>query len=187
MTTACWVVGLLALAVAPWCLRREVPTRAVAPRVRVRFWWQRRRPEPRVDPAVALDILAAAISAGAPIPVALGALGAAMPPAQGVTLSRAAAVLELGGEWEAAWQGAGQDLAPIARSLGPAWSDGVAPGDLLEQAAATIRSRRLGAAKDAAARLGVRLVLPMGVCLLPAFVLLGIVPVLLSAGGALLF
>ena len=38
----------------------------------------------------------------------------------------------------------------------------------------------------AAARLGVRLVLPLGLCLLPAFVLLGIVPFVLSLGGRLL-
>lgn len=36
------------------------------------------------------------------------------------------------------------------------------------------------------ARLGVRLVLPLGLCLLPAFVLLGIVPFVLSLGGRLL-
>ena len=177
------LVALSALAVAPWCTRRRFPGYDVASRS-VR---RRTAAGSRVDPAVALDIVAAAISAGAPVPVALGALGAAMPPKQGSVLNRAAAVLELGGDWDAAWEGAGQDLDPIARALRPAWSDGVAPGELLEQAAASIRSRRLGAAKDAAARLGVRLVLPMGVCLLPAFVLLGIVPVLLSASGALLF
>ncbi|WP_418606028.1 hypothetical protein [Georgenia sp. SUBG003] len=41
-------------------------------------------------------------------------------------------------------------------------------------------------AQEAAARLGVRLVLPLGLCFLPAFVLLGLVPVVLAAGGAVL-
>lgn len=133
-----------------------------------------------------LDILAAAIAAGASVPSALAALGVAMPGEHGEELRRAGAVLELGGDWEAAWAEAGAELTPVARALRPAWLDGVAPEDLLAQAAASIRARRLDAAKDAAARLGVRLVLPMGACLLPAFVFLGIVPVLLSAGGAFL-
>ena len=39
---------------------------------------------------------------------------------------------------------------------------------------------------EAAGRLGVRLVLPLGLCHLPAFILIGVVPVLLSTGVALL-
>lgn len=176
------VVVLAALAVLPWWVRR--PVHRGRPRARSRR--RDRGGQVGVDAAVALDILAAAISAGASVPTALAALGASMPPAQGLVLRRAAAVLELGGDWEAAWAEAGGEFAPVARALQPAWVDGVAPEELLAQAAASIRARRLDAAKDAAARLGVRLVLPMGACLLPAFVLLGIVPVLLSAGGAFL-
>lgn len=176
------LTALIVLAVLPWSLRRPARGR------RSRRWRAGRSgsSQPRVDPAVALDILAAAISAGAAVPSALAALGTALPGAQGEVLRRVAAVLELGGDWEAAWAEAGTEFTPMARALRPAWVDGVAPEDLLSQAAASIRARRLDAAKDAAARLGVRLVLPMGVCLLPAFVLLGIVPVLLSAGGAFL-
>jgi len=45
---------------------------------------------------------------------------------------------------------------------------------------------RRSAARTAAARLGVRLVLPLGACFLPAFVLIGLVPVLLALGIDLL-
>ncbi|HHW83721.1 MAG TPA: secretion system protein, partial [Actinomycetales bacterium] len=36
------------------------------------------------------------------------------------------------------------------------------------------------------ARLGVRLVLPLGTCYLPAFVLVGVMPVILATGGQFL-
>jgi pilus assembly protein TadC len=43
-----------------------------------------------------------------------------------------------------------------------------------------LRRRRNREAEKRAAALGVRLVIPLGACALPAFVCLGVVPVLLS-------
>ena len=40
--------------------------------------------------------------------------------------------------------------------------------------------------REAAERLAVRLVLPLGLCHLPAFIILGIVPVVVGAGADLL-
>ena len=49
----------------------------------------------------------------------------------------------------------------------------------------TRRSRGRELAGDkAAAELGVRLSLPLALCLLPAFVLIGVVPLLIAVGGA---
>ena len=187
-------LALLVLASLPWTMRRPVTARPqVRPGARRRWlaWvWRvlRLRVDPapaRVDLAVVLDVLEAAIAAGASVPAAIEALGAALPADQGRPLRRAAAALQLGAGWAQAWSGDGHDLEVVARALQPAWTDGVAPGPLLRQAAATIRARRGAAAREAAARLGVRLVLPLGLCLLPAFILLGLVPVLLSTGGDL--
>ena len=139
----------------------------------------------RIDVAVLADVLRAAIDAGASIPTALMAMGAAVPGPQGRQFSRVAATLRLGGDWDAAWEHAEGDLRRLAGVLQPAWDDGVAPAALLRHAANDIRRRRAAAAREAAARLGVRLVLPMGLCWLPAFVLLGLAPVLLSTGGSL--
>jgi len=52
----------------------------------------------------------------------------------------------------------------------------------LEAILVTARS----AAREAAGRLGVRLVLPLGLCFLPAFILIGLVPVILSLAAGLL-
>ena len=68
----------------------------------------------------------------------------------------------------------------MSEVLAPAWSEGADPAPLLEQLARSIRANRKAIAKAASARLSVQLVLPVGLCLLPAFILVGVVPVLVS-------
>ncbi|TDE89252.1 secretion system protein [Occultella glacieicola] len=197
MSPAWLAAALLVLASLPWAVRRPRvahapparPGPATEPGERGRFrWWrgQRRPTDPVVDPAVVLDLLDATLAAGVSIPAALDALGQALPATQGEPLRRVAGALRLGADWDQAWQGTDDSWAAVSRALAPAWCDGVAPGAGLRQAAEGIRARRGASAREAAARLGVQLVLPLGLCLLPAFVLLGLVPVLLSTGVDLL-
>lgn len=166
------------LAVVPWLGRRRPPARPSA------------RPAPApapVDVAVLLDLAAAAMAAGASVPTALQGLGRAVgDDPTGRALRSAGVALVLGAPWAQAWSGAPAPALELAHALEPAWADGAAPGPVLARAAEAVRARREQRAREDAARLGVRLVLPLGLCYLPAFVLLGIVPVLLSAGGTLL-
>jgi Flp pilus assembly protein TadB len=133
-----------------------------------------------VEPAVLLDLVDGACQAGVGVPQALDAVGAATGGTAGADLRRAARRLTLGAPWAAAWHGCGPELRPVARALRPAWEDGVPPGALLRGAAESVRRARDARAAEAAARLGVRLVVPLGLCHLPAFVLVGLVPVLSS-------
>ncbi|MBE1876944.1 type II secretion system F family protein [Myceligenerans sp. TRM 65318] len=143
----------------------------------------RDRPRDReIDVRVVLDLLAAALGAGAGVPRALGAVGHAAGGNHGTALRAAADALVLGAGWEQAWAGTSEVLAPVRRALRSAWIDGAAPGAALRAAGEELRRDRSAAARTAAARLGVRLVLPLGCCYLPAFVLVGIVPVLLALG-----
>ncbi|MBO0609626.1 type II secretion system F family protein [Myceligenerans salitolerans] len=139
-----------------------------------------------LDAQVVLDLLASALRAGAGVPRALGAVGHAAGGRYGIALRGAADALVLGARWEQAWAGAPDALAPVRRALRAAWVDGVAPGEALRAAGQEMRRERSAAARTAAARLGVRLVLPLGCCYLPAFVLVGLVPVLLALGIDLL-
>ncbi|WP_154796897.1 type II secretion system F family protein [Occultella kanbiaonis] len=199
MSPAWLAAVLMVLAAVPWALRR-VPL-AYAPSARPttaasrtgepahsRLPLRRRHREsgPVVDPAVVLDLLDAALTAGVSIPAALDALGHALPAEQGEPLRRVAGALRLGADWDQAWLGVDDGWAAVSRALAPAWCDGVAPGAGLRQAAEGVRARRGASAREAAARLGVQLVLPLGLCLLPSFILLGLVPVLLSTGLDLL-
>lgn len=76
------------------------------------------------------------------------------------------------------------------RASGPVWqvlheADRLGSGAqaLLLAAAATERERALAGLERAAERLGIRILVPLGVCVLPSFVLLGVVPVLIAVMG----
>jgi hypothetical protein len=142
--------------------------------------------QPGVDVQVVLELVAAALRSGAGVPRALEATGAAVGGADGVVLTRAAHALVLGAVWERAWTGVPGELDPMVRALRGAWLDGAAPGEALQAAGEEVRHERRATTRTAAARLGVRLVLPLGTCYLPAFVLVGLVPVLLALGIDLL-
>lgn len=138
-----------------------------------------------VSPALLLELVDAAVSTGAALPRALGAVAVALPGEQGDALARVASSLELGATWDIAWASA-PGLLDTRRALAVAWETGAAPGPALGAAADRLRRESRSQAREAAARLGVHLVLPLGVCFLPAFVLLGLAPVVLSFAGALL-
>ena len=146
---------------------------------------RRERPGDRTSVAVVLDLLEVALAAGVPVPRALDAVGRAVGGTEGAALVRVAAALGLGAAWGRAWAGAPAGLAPVGELLGPSWSAGAPPGPALRRGAQSVRRARRRAAREAAGRLGVRLVLPLGVCFLPAFVLLGLVPVVLSLASGL--
>ncbi|QHC54915.1 tight adherence protein B [Rathayibacter tanaceti] len=57
---------------------------------------------------------------------------------------------------------------------------GVPAGRLLRSEAALTRTRAASGARERAARLGVTLMLPLGACVLPAFLLLGVAPMVVS-------
>lgn len=142
----------------------------------------------RVDPSVLLELIAGALSAGLPLGRAAGIVAAsadertAQDPAI-ISLSRFAASLS-GGIPSAL---AARHLDPTLRVLGQSAllseSAGADLARVLRSAAADARRGRARDAEAAAARLAVRLVLPTGIALLPAFVLLGIIPTVASMLG----
>jgi pilus assembly protein TadC len=167
------------------------------------WWWSvrprlaaiTRSPEPRrrgsdvepvdVDVAVLLALLEAATASGAGLPRALAAVGRAIGGADGRSMERASAALVMGAGWDVAWTGAGRRLGPVIASLRATWTTGAAPGPALRAGAVQVRRERRTVAREAAGRLAVRLVIPLGLCFLPAFILIGLVPVMVSLGSAL--
>jgi pilus assembly protein TadC len=178
--------ALLAAATLPWWWtgpRRRLP--AVTHRVREEGGAAPVRDLVVVDVVALLGLLDTAVVSGAGLPRALAAVGQAVGGADGAVLARAGAALVLGAGWETAWSGAPERLVPVVRCLSATWSSGAAPGPALRAAAHALQRDRRTAAREAAGRLGVRLVLPLGLCFLPAFVLIGLVPVLVSVGAQL--
>lgn len=153
--------------------------------------WRALRADPttalaEVDSALLLDLLAAALAAGAAPTAALAVVGDAVGGARGAALRRVADLLVLGAEPDRAWGGAGRELADVRRCLQLAGATGAPVAGLLRQAADERRRAAHSDAVAAAARLGVRVVLPLGLCALPGFAALGVAPVVLGLAGTLL-
>jgi len=134
---------------------------------------------------VLLDLVAAVLQAGAPVTTALRVVAQAAaaqgdgPAGQGLLrlAERHDLALDGVGRSEASWVAALDEALLLARE------SGVAVAPLLGAAAAQERRRQAAEARAGAARLGVRVVLPTGLCLLPAFVLLTIVPLVMALLG----
>ncbi|MCA1721019.1 MAG: type II secretion system F family protein, partial [Actinobacteria bacterium] len=76
-------------------------------------------------------------------------------------------------------------LAPAARLLARAAEGGAPVADTVARLAQDARAVARAAGEQAARRVGVLVVAPLGLCFLPAFVLLGVVPVVLGLAGPL--
>ena len=85
--------------------------------------------------------------------------------------------------WDGAWNGAG--LAALEKALRLPWERGAHAGPLLAAVADGESLKRRRAAQVAAGELAVRLTMPLAVCLLPAFVVVGRVPLLVALIGGL--
>jgi pilus assembly protein TadC len=141
-------------------------------------WWRRRSVvDDRTLPGV-LDLLAVGLRAGAAPGPALVAAAAAADPALRTVLVDVGGHLSLGVEPGRAWAAAGATptLAAVAVLAERSGASGARLADSLTATALTLREDALASGRRAAARVGVWTVLPLGLCFLPAFVLLGVVP-----------
>lgn len=129
-----------------------------------------------LDPALAMDMLAALMGSSGSLYAALDALGTYLPGCQ--PLRKVATQLHVGVDWDTAWAEANQDprLAELSQELKFIHVSAVPSASVLQASASTLRRNRKRKAEQLAAELAIRLVLPMGICLLPAFICLGVIP-----------
>ncbi|WP_028648507.1 type II secretion system F family protein [Nocardiopsis sp. CNT312] len=134
------------------------------------------------DLPVAVGLLAAGVRAGATVPSCLAAVARSVEAPLGGELAVVAEQLRLGADPTAAWRRPAlpEPLAAVGRDLARAADTGSPVADLLDRHAADLRRAARGRALARMERLGVLVVAPLGLCFLPAFVLIGIVP--LAAG-----
>lgn len=130
---------------------------------------------------VLCDLVGAGLRGGQGVPGVLRSLGESVEEPGYVRVARE---LLLGGTWAEAWDPIPESGELLEQSLQPGWEDGIAPTALLAQAARDARRRSASEAREAAEKLAVRLTLPLGGLLLPAFVFLGLVPVFFSLMGS---
>ena len=142
------------------------------------------------DLPLALDLLSACLTGGAALPVAVRAVGDALPGPCGRRLGQVAAALDVGSPGAEAWAhlvDEHDDLSgAAARALTRAGEGGAPVADAVARLAAESRELARSRGVEAAERAGVVAVAPLGLCFLPAFVLLGVVPVVAGLVGPLL-
>lgn len=133
---------------------------------------------PPVDTALVLELLAAQLRAGLAPLAALGTLAEAL---NSRPLHTVCQRLQMGSNWGSAWSGsAAGTFGELRDALAPAYTGGAPSTALLLSLADAHRLNERRAAERAAGKLSVALVVPLGLCSLPAFICLGIVPILIS-------
>ncbi|MEU2395259.1 type II secretion system F family protein [Streptomyces sp. NPDC007369] len=161
-------------------------------------WWLRRRTPGRADGAgaeeaerqlpFAADLLAACLAAGAGPVEAAEAVGESLGGPVGERLALAGAEVRLGGEPGAAWgrlariPGAGALAACLERAA----RTGAPAAEPVARLATALREERSRQAGARAQRAAVLVTAPVGLCFLPAFLAVGVAPVVIGMASGLL-
>lgn len=135
------------------------------------------------DAAMLLELIGAMLEAGSGLGRALALVAELAEPEIRGPLRPVVAALAIGADWDTAWRSAdvrAPGLLAVRDALGFAALTGAPSSAILYAQAARIRRERFRDAEKQAAALGVKLVVPLGLCSLPAFICLGVVPVLLA-------
>lgn len=152
------------------------------------------------DPAMVLELVAAMLQSGSGLGRALELVAAVAADDIRGPLRPVVSALAIGADWDTAWgsnsrtsnsgfsrrhprEGGSHrhpDILLLRDALAFAAYTGAPSAAILYAQAARIRRDRFRLAEKRAAALGVKLVIPLGLCSLPAFICLGVVPVLLA-------
>ncbi len=161
------VGGVVAAVSVHWVLARREPAAA-----------RRRREQVARGLPVAVDLLAVALAAGAAPSSALRAVAAAVEGPVAEELDGVARGLALGRDPAQVWRDAARrpGLGGLGRAMLRAVESGSSVSDALVRLSEDLRAAAHADAESRARTVGVRAALPLGLCLLPAFVLVGVVP-----------
>jgi pilus assembly protein TadC len=123
-----------------------------------------------------------------PLVSALETVGDALRGSFSRDLAVVARLQRLGSAPGAAWSDweRDPDLAPVARAVSRSAESGSRLAMAFDRLAAERRAALAAAGEERARRAGVIAMAPLGLCFLPAFVCLGIVPIVLSLAGEVL-
>jgi pilus assembly protein TadC len=144
---------------------------------------RQRRQQLIMDAPQALELLAACLAAGLPSSAACAAVVETFDGPVADDLGRVLAMLKLGVGEVLAWRALRHhpQLGLPAEDLARAVESGTSMVEGLRHHARAARKAQRGALQVRARAVGVRSVLPMMICFIPSFMLLGIVPAVASA------
>jgi pilus assembly protein TadC len=186
---ACWLATAVLLGDATGVLAGAVL--AVAVYVAAQRARRGKGADPAADPlelAGAWDLLAACLRAGMSVPVALRAVAEGLSAPAGPALRRTAELLALGADLEQAWQPALDcpSTMRLARAARRSGHSGAALAESLTELAEAVRAGARERSEARAQRAGVLIAGPLGLCFLPAFLAIGVVPVVIGLAQGLM-
>ena len=140
------------------------------------------------DAPLAAELLSAALAAGVPLERAVPVVADAISGPLGARMRRVDHLVSLGRPAASAWGTLGSEpaLAPLVAAVARSARTGAPLADLLTLAAGDLRDQARAAARTEIRAASVRAVMPLGLCLLPAFALLGVAPLVGSLVSGLL-
>jgi Flp pilus assembly protein TadB len=146
---------------------------------------RRRRHDRAAELPLTLDLLGVCLRAGMPLVAALETVAEALPGPFSDDLRVVAGLQRLGAAPATAWAelNSDADLASVARAVARSAESGSRLAAAFDRLAADRRSALASAGLSRARSAGVVAMAPLGLCFLPAFVCLGIVPIVLSVFG----
>lgn len=129
------------------------------------------------------ELLSACLGAGLPLRAALAEVVAVVDGPVHAVLGEVLGRLQLGEDDAAAWRSIVDhpQLGPAATDLARSMESGIVVAGLLDEYAQQARDSRHARAQERAKAIGVAAVLPLMICFLPAFFLIGIVPIVAGA------
>ncbi|UAL71494.1 type II secretion system F family protein [Streptomyces angustmyceticus] len=144
--------------------------------------------EVRAELAPAGDLLAACLAAGAGPRESAEAVGRSLDGPVAERLRQVAAELRLGGEPAVVWTRLADlpGARGLARCMERAGISGVPAVESVSRVAAELRAEHARSATARARRAGVLVTLPLSACFLPAFLALGVAPVLIGLASGVL-
>ena len=149
---------------------------------------RRRRQRRAAELPLTLDLLGVCLRAGMPLVAALETVADALAGPFSDDLRIVAGLQRLGAAPATAWAelASDPDLAPVCRAVARSAESGSRLAAAFDRLAADRRSALASAGLARARSAGVVAIAPLGLCFLPAFVCLGIVPIVLSLFGDVL-
>ena len=135
---------------------------------------------PAAEVAGVIDLLALTLRGGVGLVEAMEAVASRVGGPLGLHLQTVAAAGRWGVEDATAWASVPPAWQPAARALRMAATAGVPPANVLVRAAEEVRRTEQQRLELATATLGIRIVLPLGLAFLPAFILTTVVPIVLA-------
>ncbi|GAA2220353.1 hypothetical protein GCM10009850_122270 [Nonomuraea monospora] len=139
------------------------------------------------DLPFAADLMTACLRAGRPVSAATETTANAIGGPVGERLTWVSTQLRLGADPDPTWAALAKDpaMGQLSRAMSRAAQSGAPVADVLTRLADDAREASRAESVAAARSVGVKAVAPLGLCFLPAFVLLGIIPVVAGLASAI--